>query len=71
MKGEFGLSTPAPQRGLLSRRVIMRREDTHVNIHIHVPVFTHPHTPAQAFNVCKHTHSIFVSGGRMVFWKHA
>lgn len=49
----------------------MRREDTHVNIHIHVPVFTHPHTPAQAFNVCKHTHSIFVSGGRMVFWKHA
>lgn len=67
MKGELGLSTPAPQRGLLSSRVIMHREDTHVNIHIHVPMFTHPHMPAQTFSVC----SISVSGGRMVSWKHA
>ena len=39
----------------------MHKEDMHVNIRTHVPVFTRPRTPAQTFNVCKHTHGAFLS----------
>lgn len=39
----------------------------HVSIHTHVPIFTRPHTPAQTFNVCRHTHGAFLSLGEEWF----
>lgn len=41
----------------------MCREDIPVSIHTLVPVFTHPHMPAQTFNVWKHTYKAFLSLG--------
>lgn len=41
----------------------MHKGDMHVSMHTRVPVFTHPRTPAQTFNVCKRTHGAFLSPG--------